>query len=174
LRYAEFVVPLAGAIQEMDVVQQEEKEKAEKMQEQIRRLEREKTDLADRLNRMENSVRQMESLLQVMEGRMNDCCRPKETIESSPFDPNRPQLLQNRPNPFDRDTEIRYYLPENTRDAVLRITDDRGQLIQQIDIRETGRGTIRIKGDQLGSGGYFYSLFIDGRQVDVKKMVLVR
>ncbi len=81
-----------------------------------------------------------------------------------------PVLYQNKPNPFLHQTEIKIYLPEKK--GSLEIRNLNGQLVKQYDLSEL-INTITIKEEELGTGIYFYSLRVDGKIIDTKKMVTV-
>ncbi len=81
-------------------------------------------------------------------------------------------LEQNMPNPFTEETQINYYLPEQMNSAVLYIYDMQGSQIKSIGIFKKGNGSITINGNELKPGMYLYSLLIDGKEIDTKKMIL--
>lgn len=83
-----------------------------------------------------------------------------------------PQLYQNTPNPFNQDTEIKYYVPSSSINMNLFIFDLQGSLIKSIPIRSTGEGSYTLNGGELRPGLYVYSLMIDGREVASKRMIL--
>lgn len=81
-------------------------------------------------------------------------------------------LYQNKPNPFNRTTVIRYYLPEETRSASLQISDMNGRVLQTISLRGKGNQNVSIDGGRLSPGTYYYTLYTDGLKADSKKMIL--
>lgn len=81
-------------------------------------------------------------------------------------------LFQNTPNPFNKTTVIRYYIPENTRSAQLQILDMNGQLLQTTSLNGKGNQNLSIDGGRLSPGTYQYILYVDGRRIDAKKMIL--
>ena len=83
-----------------------------------------------------------------------------------------PALFQNIPNPFNVNTEIKYFLPENTTSASINIYDLNGRPIKRIDINETGMSRITIHGAELKPGMYLYALIADGIEIDTKRMIL--
>lgn len=85
-----------------------------------------------------------------------------------------PTLYQNSPNPFRESTEIRFYLPEDTREATLYIYDMQGAPVLELAINERGESSQRIDGGMLESGMYLYALIADGQEVDVKRMILTK
>jgi hypothetical protein len=92
---------------------------------------------------------------------------PDAAIES-----NVPLLFQNIPNPFNEETKIQAFLPVNLNDARIVITDLNGSTIHSTIITDRGNISITIPGSQLTQGVYIYSLIIDGRTVDSKRMLL--
>jgi hypothetical protein len=95
-------------------------------------------------------------------------------IPSMPF-----TLFQNKPNPFNPLTTIRYFLPERA-PVALEIFDVSGRLITNLvnETQEPGSYTIDWKGTDSGgrtvaSGLYFYRLRA-GKEIASRKMLLVR
>ena len=82
-------------------------------------------------------------------------------------------LYQNAPNPFTERTEIKFDLPENAKNAFIYIFNMQGALVKQIAISSTQR-SILINGSELTAGMYLYSLLVDGKEVDTKKMILTK
>lgn len=79
-------------------------------------------------------------------------------------------LNQNVPNPFAEQTVISYNIPGNTGFAQIIFYNSMGQLIKAIDIREKGKGQLNVFANDLSSGTYTYSLVVDGKVIDSKKM----
>lgn len=87
-------------------------------------------------------------------------------------DPNRPVLFQNIPNPFDNTTSIGYYIPITYSNANIVISSTTGQLLNNIAVEVKGEGSIEIGKASLQSGMYFYTLFVDGKKIDTKRMII--
>jgi hypothetical protein len=83
-------------------------------------------------------------------------------------------LQQNAPNPFNRNTVINYFVPQKTGTAVMNITDMNGKLIKTTTLTTQGKGQLVLEAGQLPSGTYQYSLIVNGKLVDTKKMVLTK
>jgi len=84
-------------------------------------------------------------------------------------------LEQNYPNPFNATTYIKFNLYKSS-DVKLVITDLLGK---EMEVPVSGKlpqgeNTARIDANSYASGIYFYSLFIDGKFMETKKMVLVK
>jgi len=80
-------------------------------------------------------------------------------------------LEQNRPNPLNKTTSINYSVPTDAKNAQLIITDNFGKTVKQITL-STGKGVVNIDAAALGSGTYNYTLLIDGRSVENKRMIV--
>ena len=80
-------------------------------------------------------------------------------------------LEQNVPNPFAEQTTINYILPDNTGKAQMLFYNSAGKLIQSVELTQKGQGQINVFASDLSNGLYTYSLVVDGKIVDTKKMV---
>lgn len=84
-------------------------------------------------------------------------------------------LDQNYPNPFELSTSIPYYISHYQKDAQISIVDIHGKEIINYPIKQTGKGIIIIDTSILkAAGNYTYSLIIDGKVIDTKKMTFIR
>ncbi len=84
------------------------------------------------------------------------------------------KLYQNNPNPFTANTEIKYYLPNETKNASLRIYNLVGEEIAKFDLLDRGYANLTINGSVLKAGMYNYALLVDGQLIDTKQMVLTK
>jgi len=82
-------------------------------------------------------------------------------------------LKQNTPNPFSKSSVISYFIPENVSKAQIVLTDMNGRLIKTF-IATKGEGQINIGNDVLPAATYNYTLFIDGKKIDTKQMIITR
>jgi hypothetical protein len=83
-----------------------------------------------------------------------------------------PSLEQNSPNPFSEETEINYYLPEETATAILYIYDMQGKPMASHEISQYGKASHTLKARALDPGMYLYTLVADGKEVGTKRMML--
>ncbi len=81
-----------------------------------------------------------------------------------------PFLKQNVPNPYNTDTSIEYFIPENSELAQMYFYDNQGRLLKKHNLSSKGTGKLNLKIADLPSGTYVYSLVVDGKQVSSKKM----
>lgn len=145
LRYSDFVVPLVKAVQELSKMN-EEKDKVVK-------------DLKARL----------ESLEAKMNGQASASNIQQQSLKISSA-----SLEQNMPNPFRNATKINYTLPQQFNSAKIVITDKSGKAIKDVNVSGTGKGMLNIDASSLSSGAYQYSLYVDGKLISTKQMVLTK
>jgi hypothetical protein len=82
-----------------------------------------------------------------------------------------PSLLeQNIPNPFANTTTINYNLPNKYSSSKIIVADELGNTIKNIDLSGTGKGSIRFSSSLKGGAFYTYSLYVDGKLIDTKRM----
>ena len=70
-------------------------------------------------------------------------------------------------------TNVYYSLADNARNASICLFDMAGKLLRDMPV-SSGSGRISINGSELGEGMYLYSLVIDGREVDTKRMIITK
>jgi hypothetical protein len=144
LRYAEFVVPLVKAVQELSSMN-DDKTKA------ITDLKSQLADQQKQINELKALIAGQNSTLSLMGGSAS--------------------LEQNMPNPFNGKTTIGYTLPGKFATAQIAITDKSGNVVKQLNVSGTGKGTVQVDLSSLVSGSYYYSLYVDGKLIDSKPMV---
>ncbi len=85
------------------------------------------------------------------------------------------KLYQNYPNPFNPKTNIKYEIAKS-KNVILRIYDITGKEIISLVNQKQNAGTYEVdfSGSGYSSGVYFYSLIIDGKLIDTKKMILIK
>lgn len=81
-------------------------------------------------------------------------------------------LLQNIPNPLKNNTSIQYNLPDKFSKAQIVITDNNGKTLKQVNVSGAGKGSVKVDASLLSSGTYNYSLIVDGRTIESKKMIV--
>lgn len=133
LRYAEFVVPLVKAVQELS-------EKVEKLE----------AALAEKNN---GDVAALTSKIPGVAGA---------------------GLSQNSPNPFSNTTTISFTLPQQYQAAKIIITNKSGIVLRQVNVTGNGKKNLTLDASAFSVGAYQYALYIDGRLIDSKQMILAR
>lgn len=146
LRYAEFVVPLTRAVQELSA---------------------QNKWLLDRVSELTGEVYGLTE--EVNELKLSSAGTGVSGIANSS---QQAALYQNAPNSFSQMTEIKYCLPRDTKTASLNIYNLRGKQLKQIAITRRGESSSRIAGSEFEPGIYFYALIADGKEVAVKRLIL--
>ncbi|MDD5102734.1 MAG: T9SS type A sorting domain-containing protein [Endomicrobiaceae bacterium] len=84
-------------------------------------------------------------------------------------------LHQNYPNPFNNTTTIPYKLNENS-DVQINIYNAKGEIAFEISLGKQNKGdyNYQLNANELTAGIYYYSLLIDGKAVDNKKMLYLK
>jgi hypothetical protein len=129
-------------------------------------LTAENRELKERLNQLEQMVQRLEGIV-LPEGQEAPGTFEGEEETTSGH------LLQNQPNPFDEVSTIRYRLPASVQAAELRIVNQQGQLVRRITLDKGSKeGQVQLRASTLAAGTYSYSLFVDGRRLDTKQLIL--
>jgi len=98
--------------------------------------------------------------------------QPQGTQSAEPT--NESRLYQNKPNPFNQQTELPYFLVEGTTSAEIVVYELlSGKIIERYPIEGHGYGRIYLSADDMPAGVYIYSLKVQGIEVDTRRMVLV-
>lgn len=101
-----------------------------------------------------------------------DPCEGHKTVHSKTTltDKSAIVLNQNVPNPFAQSTIITYSIPGTYRKAQIVFTTASGSTVKTVEV--TGnQGSLTVYADDLSSGVYTYTLVVDGRPVESKKMI---
>jgi len=81
-------------------------------------------------------------------------------------------LDQNVPNPFAEQTTITFTLTEGVQKAQMLFYNLEGKLIKAEDIsNKAGKGQVNVFANDLTNGIYSYTLVVDGKIIDTKRMV---
>jgi hypothetical protein len=153
LRYAEFVVPLVKAVQELST-------QNDQLQTQVNEL----TKLVYSLQGKDAGLTLLRS------GSADESATGLQELTGSGV-----SLEQNIPNPFNQTTVIRYTLPQICNSAQIVITNPAGSVVRQIPLSVSGgTDSITIEGGALSAGIYYYSLYVDKKLIDAKQMILTK
>src|SRR4030095_16669303 len=111
LRYAEFVIPLVKAVQELSKQNDSLKQRVEKLESMMN------ANLSTNSNQQSTINNQTVKI-------------PSPTEES---------LSQNIPNPFNHTTTIHYTLPQQYATAKIMITDKTGNILKEMNVSGAGK-----------------------------------
>lgn len=129
---------------------------------------------------MLNSIKELDSTVTELQKQIKEN-KPEEntgegksetTLQVALANNNQAILYQNVPNPFDGSTVIRYFIPENTiGNAYVTFYDMYGKEVNKLEIKEKGFGKIEADTENLANGIYSYSIIINDKIIDTKKML---
>jgi len=91
----------------------------------------------------------------------------------SKVETNKAAISQNVPNPFNAETSIPYFIPNEVNNANLVIYNVNGIEIKKYQIDERGYGNFIITSDNIDTGSYFYTLILNGKKLESKIMIRV-
>lgn len=80
-------------------------------------------------------------------------------------------LYQNSPNPFKEHTAIRFFLTNDVNEAFVCIFDMTGKMLKKLPV-SSGETCVTVNGWELGEGMFLYSLLVNGREIDTKRMII--
>jgi hypothetical protein len=158
LRYSDFVVPLVKAVQELSS--------------QNDSLKQQNADLQKQMNDLKTLVLQIQQQQQSCgcSASVNSGAVQQYNVALS----NIASLEQNIPNPFANSTTIGYTLPQKFSSAQIIIADKNGKVLKQFTLSGAGKGSVHVDAAMLSSGAYSYALYVDGKMIDSKQMVLAK
>ena len=131
----------------------------------IKEQQKQLEDLQSKYQSLEQAYRNLEDQLSdIRKSLPQEAGEPREDI----------WLDQNAPNPFTESTRIAYRLPADTRSARLFITAPNGQMIREIALGDRGNGAAIIDANSLPAGLYQYSLWVDGKLIKTRQMILTQ
>lgn len=120
---------------------------------------------AEKINNLQNQV--LNCCSKNISGTENDF-----TINNNVSSNSAPVLYQNIPNPFNQQTSIEYFIPTTAKSASIMIFDLSGKLMNSVAVNNFGKATVMVNGNELKAGMFVYSLIVDGKLIDSKKMIL--
>lgn len=149
IAYSQFVVPLVKAVQEQ--------------QQQIDGQKQTIEQLLQRLDKLEKPGIMAKSTTLASEA--------TKTSNIELGDKNNVVLNQNVPNPFATQTTISYNIPQNAGNVQILFYDATGKLVKTAPVTHKGKGQLNVFAGDLTNGAYSYTLVIDGKIMDTKKMI---
>lgn len=132
-----------------------------------------------------DAVKELNGKVELLQSQLNSCCAASgptitgdgskgngssnQTVELR--NPGQIYLGQNVPNPYSNQTSIPYYIPNDVSKAVIAFYDHIGRTISTVEIIGRGEGQLTTLTSGLEDGVYIYSLLVDDKLIDTKKMV---
>jgi len=130
-------------------------------------------------------IKAQQKQIDYLEKLIKDCCKGDgidKSINNSEIESgseneeliDNSRLFQNNPNPFNERTTINYTLSGKVNNASILIFDMQGTLIKSYNNLSVNKQKIVINSSELIPGMYMYSLLINGKEIDTKKMILTK
>lgn len=142
------------------------KEQEQQMEQQMGQIEAQAAEIRSLRSELTAIKAQLQTILEQKELVYEETNRQTLVLEREAF------LSQNQPNPFHRESLIKYFIPRRVNLAQLELTDESGRRITRLTISERGDGEVFLKANAYPAGTYFYTLILDGRAIETKKMIL--
>ncbi len=136
--------------------------------------------LVEAIKEQQNIIDNLQQEMETLKAVLVACCSNKTQKSAQKFDlsslidTEEMRVYQNAPNPFTETTIISCYIPETIKKAELCIYDMSGSRLKCLTVTERGATNIQIQAGQLAAGVYTYLLMGDGKNSDVKQMILTR
>lgn len=155
---------LAYSFEVEQVSHTETKEELKELKAQLQNTEEINEQLEERISNLENKL----SLLLQMQTNTNKEVKKAEVQHS--------KLMQNVPNPTMGATMIPYFITQDVQKATIIVNDLAGLLIDEFKIEQRGNGEYYLDLNRLAAknGTYTYSLILDNKLFDTKKIVFLR
>jgi len=172
LRYSDFVVPLVKAVQELS-------KQNDSLKQQNDNQQKINADLESKYEAQQQQIDELKAMIvsgnqtnaastsNLKLPRLNDAAG-QETSNSFT------SLEQNTPNPFTNSTSIHYTLPQAYSSAQIIITEKNGKVLKQVSLSGKGNGNLQLDASLLSSGSYNYVLYVDGKIIGSKQMLLIK
>ena len=94
-------------------------------------------------------------------------------INTTSIDNAQGSVSQNTPNPFTGLSTLRVSVPDDATDAYLDILTSNGQSVKRIPV-DNGQSEVSLNSYEFAPGTYLYTLVVNGKAVDTKRMVINR
>jgi trimeric autotransporter adhesin len=115
------------------------------------------------------AIQEQEAVIQELK---QEIAALKSTMSpQSATDSDENMLEQNSPNPTNEVTTIKFHLAKSAQNAALMIFDMSGRLVKTYTLTKN-KSSIQVNRQDLQAGMYIYSLVVEGKEVQSKKMIM--
>jgi type II secretory pathway pseudopilin PulG len=142
LAYAQFVMPLVQGMQEQQAI----------------------------IEKLQNNNEQQQKQIDELKELVNKLANPSGVATTTTTLDNSNTLSQNTPNPFAGETTITYTTSEKAGKVEIAFADVSGKRVKVVPVAK-GQGQIKVSANDLKSGMYSYTLFVDGNAVATKTLI---
>jgi cell division septum initiation protein DivIVA len=125
------------------------------------------------MQEQQSMIQQQQQQIQQQQQQINELKQMVQALTSSSNISSAASLQQNTPNPFNQSTIIRCYVPSPVKQAQLVVYSLDGRQLKSYALN-SGTNEVNIAAGTLPSGQYLYSLLVDGKSIDSKKMISIK
>ncbi|MBL1220181.1 tail fiber domain-containing protein [Chryseobacterium sp. L7] len=125
--------------------------------------------LLNELKDQKSEIKDLKEKMAALEARINGASETSKAIPEKAISASSFSLEQNVPNPFNRETVIRFNAGGDN--VSIGIYDLAGRQLQAIPVKK-GEKQISVSASTLTPGTYIYNLQVDGKLIDSKKMIV--
>ncbi len=119
--------------------------------------------ILERLDKLESELKLVKSENTVLKSKLNQ--------SEVTLDYKQNVLEQNVPNPFTETTTIGYTIVNSFSKAAIIFTAANGEIIKSVQLNKASKGQINVSANLVAKGIYTYSLVVDGKLIETKKMI---
>lgn len=123
----------------------------------------------EKINQLEQKLNDLILVVEKLKNNQNIISEPNNLINDQKV-----FISQNFPNPFKDKTTIEYYIPEESKLALIEIINVDGAIIKSVELMNGGLGELNLDIKDLANGIYFYRLVLNGKIAQTRKMSLVK
>lgn len=122
------------------------------------------------IDKLEAAVKTLKSQVDDLKGILNELVVNKKTAKT--YIDNEITLFQNSPNPTDGISKLRCFLASENMKGRILIRNTEGKLLQTFAVSGMGMHEMSVRLPEATSGVYFYSLLVNNKIIDTKKMIV--
>ncbi|MEO5571215.1 MAG: tail fiber domain-containing protein, partial [Bacteroidia bacterium] len=136
-----------------------------------------------KISLQQKDIDDLKTKFEAMENALSQCCMSYKSVVGTDGDREESgrvinnsvaKLEQNIPNPFTENSVIKFYIPQNSKNAAIKIYALDGTELKIILVSSKGFGQTQISGKTFAAGTYTYLLVVDGKVVDTKQFILTK
>ena len=122
------------------------------------------------------AIKQEDAKVSSLQNTLDSCIAKntlhKKTSENTSSNIYQAKLYPCKACPLSKTNAIHCYIPSGSKDASLMVFDINGMLKKSIPINGREEQYVSFKNKKLSAGLYYYSLVIDGEEIDIQKIIL--
>lgn len=122
------------------------------------------------------AIKTQQTQIEELNTQIANCCQNnlKSASITSETKESKARLDQNIPNPFSKETRVGCFIPDDATNSTLYIYNLNGIQLQQYNVLGKGEQSVTIIGNSFQPGMYLYTLVIDNKEINTKRMILTK